>query len=537
MNQYSIKNFLLYVALSLACCLALLPLLWMIVIAAKQQGQALKFEFWPDRFATTAPYRLNVRTPALDTNGQDAAGKVELDNPNNLDSTDDINNDPTANSKADETNKAAAEINKAAEAAEPRDNANNPAPAPPANQVTFQYYSPSAQNVSLRAAFNDWRDVELANDHGLFWVNFYDVPPGQYEYEFIIDGEVKGEPTTDLAKDLTNNPPTKPANDPPTKPANPTRPKITVTGLLSSNVKLRNASLTQGQALTFRFAAAGQAPVQVLLDGGQEIALTGPDPDGYFTGQLNNLPVGEYTYRFRYARGLWEGLQEIYTYRNFIDILFNRDFPFLRFFLNSLIVAAGSGLFTVMLCTMAGYVFAKKQFYGKKVLWNIFLAAMLVPGLIFMVPQFAIVNQLGWINSYLGMIVPHLANVFGLYLLRQYIETVPDSLFEAARIDGATEWQVFSKIVVPLSMPIMLTLFLLVFVGQWSNFLWQYITNTPDSPLRTLPVGLALFKGQYDIRWEQMMAGACFSIIPVTILFVIAQRFFMQGMTSGAVKE
>src|SRR5947209_6814865 len=134
---------------------------------------------------------------------------------------------------------------------------------------------------------------------------------------------------------------------------------------------------------------------------------------------------------------------------------------------------------------MAVYVFAKKDFYGKRALFYVFLGAMLVPGLIFMVPQFAIVNKLGWINSYLGMIVPHIANVFGLYLMRQYIETVPDSLFEAARIDGATERQIFTSIVIPLAMPIMLTLFLLVFVGQWSNFLWQYITNTPDSPLRT----------------------------------------------------
>jgi ABC-type glycerol-3-phosphate transport system permease component len=506
MNQYSLKNFLLYVALSLACCLALLPLLWMIVIAAKQQGQALKFEFWPDRFATTAPYRLNIRKPltndlANDANAADAVNSAKA---------------VVATANLVVTNGAETK----GESLESRPITAVVAEEQPSNQVTFQYYSPSAQNISLRAEFNEWRDVELANDRGLFWVNFYDIPPGQYQYEFIVDGEVKGEPSN------------QPLNQPLT-----TKPKITVAGALSSNVSLRNASVAQGQTVIFKFAAAGQAPVVALLDGGQEINLTGPDSAGYFTGQLANLPVGECTYRFRYARGWWEGLQEIYTYRNFIDILFNRDFPFLRFFLNSLIVAAGSGLFTVVLCTMAGYVFAKKQFYGKKVLWSVFLAAMLVPGLIFMVPQFAIVNRLGWINSYWGMIVPHLANVFGLYLLRQYIETVPDSLFEAARIDGATEWQVFSKVVVPLSMPIMLTLFLLVFVGQWSNFLWQYITNTPDSPLRTLPVGLALFKGQYDIRWEQMMAGACFSIIPVTILFIIAQRFFMQGMTSGAVKE
>jgi ABC-type glycerol-3-phosphate transport system permease component len=153
------------------------------------------------------------------------------------------------------------------------------------------------------------------------------------------------------------------------------------------------------------------------------------------------------------------------------------------------------------------------------------------------VPQFALVSRFGWINTFQGMVLPHVANVFGLFLMRQYIETIPDSLLEAARIDGANEWQVFRIAIVPLSMPIVITLFLITFVSQWSNFLWQFITNTPDSPLRTLPVGLNLFKGQYDIKWELIMAGACFSIIPVAIIFAAAQRYFIQGMTSGAVKE
>jgi multiple sugar transport system permease protein len=277
--------------------------------------------------------------------------------------------------------------------------------------------------------------------------------------------------------------------------------------------------------------------VTARLQDGREVQLTGPDSEGYFTGRIEDLGPGDYSYRFVYAQSFWSGLGEIYTYRNFIEILFNKEFPFFRFFINSLVVATLAALFTVAFCTMGGYVFAKKDFYGKQWIFYIFLGTMLIPGLIFMVPQFAIVTKLGWMNSYLGMVVPHLANVFGIYLLRQYIETIPDSLFEAAKIDGATEWQIFSKVVVPLSMPIMVTLFLLVFVGQWSNFLWQYITNTPDSPLRTLPVGLMLFKGQYNIRWEQLMAGACFSVLPITIMFIVAQRFFIEGMTSGAVKE
>lgn len=439
MGRYSLKNFFIYVALSVGCLITLLPLFWMILIACKQQGQALKLEFLPEPIAITAPYRINIGTT---------------------------------------------------------------------NQVTLQYQNTAAQTVQVRTSFNKDQLVEMNNDHGNFWINFYDIPAGEYDYEFIVDG----------AKAIGKQ-------------------KIQVTGALATNTKLKNASESKGNAISLRFAGAGQAPVKALLEDGREIELKGPDAEGYFTGQVQDLKPGEFSYRFSYSRSFWDGVKEIYTYRNFVEILFNRDFPFLKFFLNSLIVATCSGFFTVALCTMAGYVFAKKNFTGKRILWGVFLSTMLVPGLIFMLPQFAIVNKFGWINSYWGMVVPHLGNVFGLYLLRQYIETIPDSLFEAAKIDGATEWQLFSQVVIPLSMPIMLTLFLLVFVGQWSNFLWQYITNTPDSAYRTLPVGLALFKGQYDIRWEQMMAGACFSIIPITILFVIAQRFFIEGMTSGAVKE
>src|SRR5690606_6399567 len=122
-------------------------------------------------------------------------------------------------------------------------------------------------------------------------------------------------------------------------------------------------------------------------------------------------------------------------------------------------------------------------------------------------------------NSYQGMIVPHLANVFGLFLLRQYISQIPRDLFHAAEIDGASESQVFRSIVIPVCLPIMVTLFLLVFVGQWSNFLWQLIVNTGDSPFTTLPVGLQQFKGQNANEWEKIMAGACFSILPIAVLF------------------
>ncbi|MBI2945952.1 MAG: carbohydrate ABC transporter permease, partial [Candidatus Wallbacteria bacterium] len=200
---------------------------------------------------------------------------------------------------------------------------------------------------------------------------------------------------------------------------------------------------------------------------------------------------------------------------NFRKVAGDPDFPFRQFFSNSLVVSASSAALTVLVCTLGGYAFAKKQFAGKNALFLMLLSSMLVPGMIYMVPQFALVSRLGWINTWQGMIVPHLASVFGLFLLRQYIETIPSSLIEAAQIDGASEVQIFTRVVMPLTLPIAATLFLLTFLSQWSNFLWQLIVNTPDSTLRTLPVGLALFRGQYGQRWDLLMAGSVFSILPM----------------------
>jgi multiple sugar transport system permease protein len=229
--------------------------------------------------------------------------------------------------------------------------------------------------------------------------------------------------------------------------------------------------------------------------------------------------------------------EHMYTLKNFSAVLFDKDFPFYRFAWNSFVVASGCGLLTIVLCTMAGYGFAKKNFAGRDKLFALLIAVMLVPGLVFMVPQYATVLKLHWINTYAGMIVPHAANVFGLFLLRQHIRGLPDSLLEAARVDGAGELRTFAQIVVPLSIPVVITLFLLTFVGQWSNFLWQLIVNTPNSPHITLPVGLSYFKGQWATQWERMMAGACFSIFPVALLFLVAQRYFIAGLTAGGVKE
>jgi multiple sugar transport system permease protein len=148
-----------------------------------------------------------------------------------------------------------------------------------------------------------------------------------------------------------------------------------------------------------------------------------------------------------------------------------------------------------------------------------------------------VVLSLGWLNTLQGLVLPHTASIFGLFLLRQHIQQLPDSLIEAAKVDGAGEILIFRVVIMPLCVPIMVTLFLLTFVGQWSNFLWQLIINTPDSPWLTLPVGLEMFKGQYTNSWELMMSGACMSILPIALLFFAAQRFFVAGLAAGGDKE
>ncbi|MDK2972636.1 MAG: multiple sugar transport system permease protein [Candidatus Sumerlaeota bacterium] len=301
---------------------------------------------------------------------------------------------------------------------------------------------------------------------------------------------------------------------------------------------------TQGPPELLGWRSGGEATVILRTEPDQQWFVATPQAErvqlvqqtpGFYEARFD--PKGATEYRLVRKRPFAEALGSLYTIDNFRIILNNPDFNFARYFMNSLIVATSAALLTVLICTMAGYAFAAKKFHYRDELFGLLLASMLVPGMIYMVPQFSITLKLGWLNSFQGMIVPHLANVFGLFLLRQYVVQIPKDLFNAAEIDGANNAQVFSKIVIPVCLPIMVTLFLLVFVGQWSNFLWQLIVNTGDPATMTLPVGLQQFKGQNATEWERIMAGACFSILPIAALFMALQKYFMSGLTAGAVKE
>lgn len=208
------------------------------------------------------------------------------------------------------------------------------------------------------------------------------------------------------------------------------------------------------------------------------------------------------------------------------------------YFLNSLLVATTAAFLVTLFASMGAYVFSKKELPYKKQMFMLLLATMMIPGMMFMVPQFFMVCKMGMFGTKWAMFLPHLASVFGIFMLKQFMDTIPDSLLEAAQIDGASEWQVFRVVIVPLAFPIILTLFLLTFLFHWSNFLWQLIVTNFENPLSiTLPVGLALFRGQYTSELGLIMSASCFSIVPIAVLFLFAQRYFIAGMTQGAVKE
>ncbi len=208
------------------------------------------------------------------------------------------------------------------------------------------------------------------------------------------------------------------------------------------------------------------------------------------------------------------------------------------YFLNSLLVATTAAFLVTLFASMGAYVFSKKELPYKQQMFMLLLATMMIPGMMFMVPQFFMVCKMGLFGTKWAMFLPHLASVFGIFMLKQFMDTIPDSLIEAAQIDGASEWQVFRVVIVPLALPIILTLFLLTFLFHWSNFLWQLIVTNFENPLSiTLPVGLALFRGQYTSELGLIMSASCFSIVPIAVLFLFAQRYFIEGMTQGAVKE
>jgi len=206
-----------------------------------------------------------------------------------------------------------------------------------------------------------------------------------------------------------------------------------------------------------------------------------------------------------------------------------------RYLANSLLLAVAVTALSMFFNVMAGYAFAKLRFAGRERIFRLMLGALVIPGQVAMVPLFLLLKHLGLVNSYGGIIVPALASIFGIFLVRQYALSIPDDLLEAARIDGASEWRIFGLVVVPLLRPIIVTLAVFTLLGTWNDFMWPLIVLT-DQDLYTLPVALASLSREHVQDNELMMAGAVLTIVPVLVVFLVLQRYYIQGLTMGSVK-
>jgi multiple sugar transport system permease protein len=211
-----------------------------------------------------------------------------------------------------------------------------------------------------------------------------------------------------------------------------------------------------------------------------------------------------------------------------------RNDSMLRWILNSFIYAGVSVALVLLLCSMAGYAFAKKRFFGRDQIFWLFIAMLVVPGQVTLVPLFILLVQMDGANTYWGLIVPTLANAQGVFLMRQYIMGIPDDLIEAAKLDGASEFRIFWQVVLPLTVPVQATLGIFVFLWHWNDFLWPLIVAQTND-MRTLTVGLSTLESLVPST-NSLMAAAAISFAPSLLIFVLAQRFIVQSIATAGIK-
>lgn len=207
-----------------------------------------------------------------------------------------------------------------------------------------------------------------------------------------------------------------------------------------------------------------------------------------------------------------------------------------RYFINSIVVSVSITVLSLFVSSMAGFAFAKYRFAGKKNLFKLLLSFMVIPAQVTMLPLFLMLKYMGLINTYLAVIIPGIASIFGIFLIRQYLLAIPDSLIEAAKIDGASDFQIYYSVILPLAKPILITLAIFTFMAAWNDFLWPLIAMTSDS-MYTLPVALANLMGEHNQDTELMMAGSVVTILPILLFFLVLQKYYIKGIMMGGVKE
>ncbi|MFC2048870.1 carbohydrate ABC transporter permease [Elusimicrobiota bacterium] len=212
-----------------------------------------------------------------------------------------------------------------------------------------------------------------------------------------------------------------------------------------------------------------------------------------------------------------------------------QEVDFMRHFINSTIVAFAVTVFGIFVNSLAGYAFAKYKFPGRDRIFAILILALMVPGQITMMPAFLILKKMGLINSYLGLIVSGTVSVYSIFLIRQFVQAIPNDLIEAARIDGCSEFGIYWRVIMPLCKPVLATLAIFTFMSSWNDFLWALILMTKEK-MYTLPVALANLNGQHTTDYGLLMSGAVVVVVPVVIVFLFAQKYIIEGISTTGMK-
>jgi multiple sugar transport system permease protein len=224
------------------------------------------------------------------------------------------------------------------------------------------------------------------------------------------------------------------------------------------------------------------------------------------------------------------------TLENYHEILNSPDGRLLRWTWNSFFVAAAFTLATLTLCVLAAYPLARMRFKGRNAWFWFILSSMMIPGIVTFIPTYIMMLNFNWIDTYHALIWPGVANAFGVFLLRQFFIGIPRELEEAARMDGANSLQILRHVILPLSVPVLVTLGVFSFMGSWNNYVWPlYVATSPD--MQTLPVGLTSFSQRYVTEYGKLMAGTALASIPVLIAYLLAQRYLVQGIALTGMKE
>ena len=209
-----------------------------------------------------------------------------------------------------------------------------------------------------------------------------------------------------------------------------------------------------------------------------------------------------------------------------------------RWIINSGLVAVLITLGNVLFASLAGYALARVPFRGSKILFLGILGTMMIPGIVLLIPMFIVLKALGFVDTYYGLIVPKLVTAFGIFLMKQFFESIPRELEEAARIDGATPFEIFFRVVLPTARPALVALIIFSFQGAWNDFMHPLIVITVNQDLYTLPLGLALMRGGMgqNLQWNSLMAGSMLTTVPMAIIFFIFQRYFIEGISYSGIK-